>query len=112
MPSPVRQLVRQRGVIAFRVSEGFEMGELHFIGADAIIRFVAAMPDGRARGRKERFRMCDTLNRIEAWCSRCQKMRWQSVDLLRIKNGVPFQERNIPFKLFTCRLIGLGAGER
>lgn len=54
MASPMRGLVRERGVIAFSFPERLEWRHLHMIGSESVTGAVAAVVDPGTRCEKER----------------------------------------------------------
>jgi hypothetical protein len=104
--------MRQRGVIAFGIAERLERRHLHEIGADIVIRHVAAMADIGFGGGKKPFGALNALHRIEPRFRHRMEMRGQALDLLDIEHGVGFQERDRLFGFLSGLLIGAAAGER
>jgi hypothetical protein len=107
----MRQLVRESGVIAFGVPEGFKEGHLHEVGRHAVRSLIAAMPDGCPCRAKELLRLRDALYGVQTNLRRGGEVRGQAVDLLNVENRVTFEERNIALGFFAALSVGLGAGK-
>jgi hypothetical protein len=103
--------MRKRCVVGFGVPERLERGHLHPVLGHAVKSLIAAMPDRGSRCGKERFRPFDPLHRIKPGLGDRVELRRQAVDLLDVKDGVAFHERDIPLLLFARLLVLLGAGD-
>ena len=104
----MRQLMRQCGVIAFRVLEGHKVRHLDIVEFLRVIGAVSAMFDGGVHGRKEFFHALDPGDGIK--CRRALGMInfRQAVDLFNVKDGIALQVRNFALGILARFVVMFG----
>ncbi len=107
---PVRGLMGERRVVAFGIAKALEGRHLDVIGADGVVRHVAAVTDVCAGGGKEGVGGLDPLHGIKGRFGQFVELCGQTLHLLDIEDGVAFQERDGAF--FVCAGFGVGLGAR
>lgn len=113
MARPVRQLVRQRRVVAFRVAEGFDRRDTDHVAVQCVVRFRTTDADISAGCGDE------ILGAGDPFRTRCRRLRLhrvvrgQVLDLIRVEDRVAFEERDVAFDLLAVLVfLDLAEGVR
>ena len=102
---PVCTFMGQGCIVAVGILEAHERRHLYRVGCEAIVRAIAAVPDGCTEGGEEPICTLDPSDRIQLRGSfRIEDCR-QPIDLLDIEYGVTLEERDFALDLVAslCR---------